>query len=76
VPWATVGDFHPKVVSEHLGHATVSTTLDTYSHAIPAMQEEAAVKIAGLVFAGASALREDRTGRDHNGGGLLVAAAR
>jgi len=42
---------HPKVVSERLGHATVSITLDTYSHAIPAMQEEAAALIAGLVFA-------------------------
>jgi integrase len=41
---------HPKVVSERLGHATVAITLDTYSHAIPAMQEEAAVTIAGLVF--------------------------
>jgi hypothetical protein len=29
----------------------VSITLDTYSHAIPAMQEAAAVKIADLVFA-------------------------
>jgi len=35
----------------HLGHATVSVTLDTYSHALPAMQEEAAALIAGLVFA-------------------------
>jgi integrase len=43
---------HPKVVSERLGHATVSITLDTYSHAIPAMQEEAAERIAGLVVAG------------------------
>jgi integrase len=43
---------HPKVVSERLGHATVSITLDTYSHAIPAMQEEAAALIAGLVFEG------------------------
>jgi integrase len=43
---------NPKVVSERLGHATVSITLDTYSHAIPAMQEEAAALIAGLVFAG------------------------
>jgi integrase len=43
---------HPKVVSERLGHATVSITLDTYSHAIPAMQEEAAALIAALVFAG------------------------
>ncbi len=42
---------HPKVVSERLGHATVSITLDTYSHAIPAMQEEAAALIAGLVLA-------------------------
>ena len=30
---------------------TVSITLDTYSHAIPAMQEEAAALIAELVFA-------------------------
>jgi len=44
---------HPKVVSERLGHATVSITLDTYSHAIPAMQEEAAALIAGLVFSAA-----------------------
>ena len=43
---------HPKVVSERLGHATVAMTLDIYSHAIPAMQEEAAQLIAGLVFAG------------------------
>ena len=42
---------HPKVVSERLGHATISITLDTYSHAVPAMQEEAASLIAGLVFA-------------------------
>jgi len=42
---------HPKVVSERLGHATIAITLDTYSHAIPAMQEEAAARIAELVFA-------------------------
>jgi hypothetical protein len=42
---------HPKVVSEGLGHATVSITLDAYSHAIPAMREEAAERIAGLVIA-------------------------
>jgi len=39
------------VVPERFGRAIVSITLDTYSHAIPAMQEEAAVLIAGLVFA-------------------------
>ena len=37
------------VADERLGHATVSITLDTYSHAIPAMQEEAAERIAELV---------------------------
>jgi len=44
---------HPKVVSERLGHATIAITLDTYSHAVPAMQEEAAARIAELVFAAA-----------------------
>ena len=33
---------HPKVVAEVLGHASISITLDIYSHAIPAMQESAA----------------------------------
>ena len=40
---------HPKVVSERLGHATVAFTLDTYSQAIPAMEEQAAEQIAALV---------------------------
>ena len=33
---------HPKVVQERLGHATISTTLDLYSHVAPGMQEAAA----------------------------------
>lgn len=40
---------HPKVVQERLGHATIGITLDTYSHAIPAMQEDAAAQIAALI---------------------------
>lgn len=40
---------HPKVVSERLSHASIGITLDTYSHVMPGMQEEAAEKIdAGL----------------------------
>jgi integrase len=40
---------HPKVVSERLGHASIGITLDTYSHVMPGMQEEAAQKLdAGL----------------------------
>jgi integrase len=49
---ALAAGVHPKVVSERLGHSTVSITLDTYSHAIPAMQEEAAGRVAALVFGG------------------------
>jgi integrase len=33
---------NPKVVSEMLGHATITITLDTYSHVLPTMQESAA----------------------------------
>ena len=51
VTWGT-SDAQPPGICGRLGHATVSITLDTYSHAIPAMQEEAAALIAGLVFAG------------------------
>jgi len=36
---------HPKVVSERLGHATVAITLDRYSHVLPGLQDEAAMKI-------------------------------
>jgi integrase len=36
---------HPKVVSERLGHSKISITLDTYSHVLPGMQEDAAQKI-------------------------------
>lgn len=33
---------HPKIVSERLGHSGVAITLDTYSHVLPGLQEEAA----------------------------------
>ena len=32
---------HPKIVSERLGHSNISITLDTYSHVLPGMQEDA-----------------------------------
>jgi integrase len=40
---------HPKVVSERIGHADIALTLNTYSHAIPALQESAATLIAELI---------------------------
>lgn len=41
---------HPKVVSERLGHGGIAITMDTYSHAIPALQEEAAETVARLIL--------------------------
>ena len=32
---------HPKIVQERLGHSSIKTTLDTYSHLIPTMQQSA-----------------------------------
>ena len=43
---------HPKVVSERLGHANIGITLDTYSHCLPALSEEAACRVAALVVPG------------------------
>jgi integrase len=40
---------HPKIVSERLGHANIGITLDTYSHCLPALSEEAARRVAALV---------------------------
>ena len=39
---------HVKVVSERLGHANIGVTLNTYSHTIPAMDEQAAELVASL----------------------------
>jgi integrase len=47
---ALAAGIHPKVVSERLGHSTISITPDTYSHVSPGLQEEAAVRVADLVF--------------------------
>ncbi len=40
---------HPKVAQERLGHSTIVTTMDLYSHVTESMQEDAAIRIdAGL----------------------------
>jgi len=39
-----------KVASERLGHSTIVLTLDTYSHVLPDMQQEAAERIETLLF--------------------------
>lgn len=42
---------HVKIVSEMLGHATVAITLDTYSHVLPDMQQQAAAAMHALFTA-------------------------
>ena len=43
---------HPKVVSERLGHGSVSFTLDVYSHVMPGVQREAVGKLEMLLSGG------------------------
>lgn len=38
-------NIHPKIVQERLGHSSIETTLDTYSHMLPNMQKTAAKKL-------------------------------
>jgi integrase len=40
---------HPKVVQERFGHATIATTLDTYSHVLPGLGEDAAERLAAAI---------------------------
>jgi integrase len=42
-----VAGINVKVVSERLGHASVSFTLDTYAHVMPGQQAEAAAALLG-----------------------------
>jgi alcohol dehydrogenase class IV len=44
----------PEVVSEALGHASVAFTMDTYSHIISGMQEEAIALLDGALPEGVS----------------------
>jgi integrase len=36
---------HPKIVQEMLGHATITQTMDTYSHVLPGMGDVAATAL-------------------------------
>lgn len=47
---------HVKVVSEMLGHSSVSLTLDVYSHVLPSMQSDAAAKMEALFSTGSEAV--------------------
>ena len=49
--WATLAlqmDVHPRVVQERLGHSNIAITLQTYSHVLPIMHDEAAATVAAM----------------------------
>src|SRR5439155_21406158 len=39
---------HVKVVQELLGHSNITTTLNTYSHVLPSLQQDAMDKLSNL----------------------------
>lgn len=41
---------NPKVVSERLGHASITLTMDVYSHVLPDMQQGASDKLENILF--------------------------
>jgi integrase len=54
-------DVHPKIVSERLGHSSIGITLDTYSHVLPGMQQDAARLIDAALEAAISENKADQT---------------
>ena len=40
---------HAKLVQELLGHATISVTLDTYSHVLPSMTDQTATAMEDVL---------------------------
>lgn len=45
---------HPKVVADRLGHSTIGTTLDTYSHVVQSLEEHAAARVASVILGGSA----------------------
>ena len=43
---------HPLIVSQRLGHSSVSVTLDIYSHVLPTLQAEAAAQLGSALANG------------------------
>jgi integrase len=50
---------HPKIVQERLGHTSIETTLDTYSHVAPGLQQMAAAKFDEIALSKESKLDKD-----------------
>ncbi len=48
---------NPKVVAERLGHSSIKTTLDTYSHVLPDMQKSASDRLGDLLYGSGATAR-------------------
>ena len=48
---------HPKAVQERLGHSTITTTMDIYSHVTETMQTDAAARLDEALGGGVSKVR-------------------
>jgi integrase len=57
-----------KAVSERLGHASISRTLETYTHVLPSMQLEAVETLSAIAYAEPSGNKS----KDVSDGGILV----
>lgn len=40
---------NPKIVSERLGHSSISVTMDTYSHVLPMIQRQAVDQLHAIM---------------------------
>ena len=52
----------PKVVQEILGHSQIGMTMDTYSHVLPSMQQEAMSKLDDLFWGN----KQNRVDENHD----------
>lgn len=41
---------HPKVAQERIGHSNIRTTMDTYTHVLSSMQQDASDTVGALIF--------------------------
>jgi len=57
---ALTAGVNPKTISERLGHSSIATTMDVYSHVLPGIQEEAAQAVEEVL----SQARRKRLGTD------------
>lgn len=60
-------NIYPKIVSERLGHASIHITLDTYSHVLPRLQDEAAAAMDRFCSSALNALQQRRTRTSETG---------